>query len=76
MARASTDRAIKRGLRAPDGRYWLPVVPDGYFEVAYPNGNVQAALVEIDMGTLTLRRFRCKVQAFAGRSRTSRRAAA
>jgi hypothetical protein len=32
--------------------------------VTYPNGDVQCALVEVDMGTLTLRRFARKVQAF------------
>jgi hypothetical protein len=44
--------------------YWAPFLPDAYFEVSYPNGDVQVALVEIDMGTLTLRRFARKVQAF------------
>ena len=51
-------------VRAPQRDYWLPFLPDGYFEVTYPNGDVQACLVEIDMGTLTLRRFTRKVQAF------------
>jgi hypothetical protein len=46
------------------GDYWLPFLPDAYFEVHYPNDDVQACLVEIDMGTLTLRRFARKVQAF------------
>jgi hypothetical protein len=32
--------------------------------VVYPNGDVQCVIVEIDMGTLTLRRFARKVQAF------------
>src|SRR5919204_763449 len=32
--------------------------------VAYPDGRLQCALVEIDMGTLTLRRFARKVLAF------------
>ena len=50
--------------RSPQGDYWLPFLPDAYFEVIYPNDDVQACLVEIDMGTLTLRRFARKVQAF------------
>jgi len=44
--------------------YWAPFLPDAYFEITYPTGHVQVALVEIDMGTLTLRRFERKVQAF------------
>jgi hypothetical protein len=32
--------------------------------VTYPNDDVQCALVEIDMGTLTLRRYARKAQAF------------
>jgi hypothetical protein len=50
-------------VRSPQGDYWLPFLPDAYFEVIYPNDDVQAVLVEIDMGTLTLWRFACKVQA-------------
>jgi hypothetical protein len=51
-------------VRSRQGDYWLPFLPDAYLEVVYPNGEVQVCLVEIDMGTLTLRRFGRKVQAF------------
>jgi hypothetical protein len=51
-------------VRARQGDYWLPFLPDGYFEIAYRNGDVQACLVEIDVGTLTLRRFARKIQSF------------
>src|SRR6266540_3275389 len=44
-------------VRARRGDYWLPFLPDAYFEVAYTSDHVQCAIVEIDMGTLTLRRF-------------------
>src|SRR5713226_342986 len=57
-------RAKRMRVRAPNADYWLPFLPDGYFEVTYPSGDVQACLVEIDMGTLTLRRFARKMQAF------------
>jgi hypothetical protein len=57
-------RAKRMRVRARNADYWLPFLPDGYFEVSYSNGDVQACLVEIDMGTLTLRRFARKVQAF------------
>ena len=57
-------RAKRMRVRAYDSGYWLPFLPDGYFEVTYPSGDVQACLVEIDMGTLTLRRFARKLQAF------------
>jgi len=57
-------RAKRMRVRSPQGDYWLPFLPDAYFEVTYPNDNVQVCLVEIDMGTLTLRRFARKVQAF------------
>ena len=57
-------RAKRMRVRAPQADYWLPFLPDAYFEVIYPNGDVQCVLVEIDMGTLTLRRFARKMQAF------------
>src|SRR6266851_4549806 len=57
-------RAKRMRVRAPQADYWLPFLPDAYFEVIYPNDDVQCVLVEIDMGTLTLRRFGRKVQAF------------
>lgn len=57
-------RARRIRVRSPSTSYWLPFLPDAYFEVTYPSGDVQACLVEIDMGTLTLRRFARKVEAF------------
>jgi hypothetical protein len=57
-------RARRMRVRSPRGDYWLPFLPDGYFEVHYPNGDIQCVLVEIDMGTLTLRRFERKLLAF------------
>jgi hypothetical protein len=57
-------RARRMRVRSPQGDYWLPFLPDAYFEVLYPNGDVQCVLVEIDMGTLTLRRFGRKMLAF------------
>src|SRR5215831_4794854 len=57
-------RAKRMRVRSRHGDYWLPFLPDAYFEVTYPNGDVQCALVEVDMGTLTLRRFARKVEAF------------
>jgi hypothetical protein len=57
-------RAKRMRVRTPNADYWLPFLPDASFEVTYPNGDVQCIVVEIDMGTLTLRRFARKVQAF------------
>ena len=57
-------RARRMRVRSPQGNYWLPFLPDAYLEVHYPNGDIQCAVVEIDMGTLTLRRFGRKLQAF------------
>ncbi len=56
--------ARRMRVRAPQGDYWLPFLPDAYFEITYPTEDAQACLVEVDMGTLTLRRFGRKVQAF------------
>jgi hypothetical protein len=55
-----------RTMRVQDPRTgrWLPVLPDAAFEVVYPDGFVQTCLLEVDMGTLTLRRFRRKLRAF------------
>jgi hypothetical protein len=57
-------RAKRMRVRPPQGDYWLPFLPDAYFEVTYPDGDVQCTLVEVDMGTLTLRRFGRKALAF------------
>lgn len=57
-------RAMHMRVRSPSGDYWLPFLPDAYFEIIRPNGRVWSVVVEIDMGTLTLRRFARKVQAF------------
>src|SRR6266542_4105677 len=57
-------RARRMRVRAPRGDYWLPFLPDAYFEVAYTGEHVQCAIVEIAMGTLTLRRFRRMVHSF------------
>ncbi len=42
----------------------LPFLPDAYAELTYPDGDVQCCVVEIDNGTLPLRRFRRKLVAF------------
>jgi hypothetical protein len=39
-------------------------VPDGAFVIHYADGRVQYALVEIEMGTMPLQRFRQKMRAF------------
>jgi hypothetical protein len=57
-------RARKIRIYDPRTGWWLPVLPDAAFEVVYPDGCVQACLLEVDMGTLTLKRFRRKVRAF------------
>jgi hypothetical protein len=59
-----TLRARQVRVQDPRTQRWLPVLPDAGFEVIYPKGAVQTALLEVDMGTLTLARFRRKVRAF------------
>ncbi len=55
-----------RGERVRDerSRHWLPFLPDAAVELTYAEGDVQVCLVEIDMGTQPLRRFRRKARAF------------
>lgn len=48
----------------PQTDSWLPFLPDAYFELIYPNGDVQCVLVEIEVGTQTLRNFGRKMLAF------------
>ena len=52
-------------MRDPQSQSRLPVLPDAVFDVAYPDGAVQYCLLDVDMGTLTLDRFRRKVRTFA-----------
>lgn len=47
-----------------DERRWLPFLPDAIADARYPDKTWQTCLVEVDMGTLSLRRFRRKVRAF------------
>jgi hypothetical protein len=57
-------RARTMRVQDPQTDRWLPVLPDAAFEVTYADGFVQGCLLEVDMGTLTLRRFRRKLRAF------------
>lgn len=57
-------RARRMRVRSPSTGYWMPFLPDAYFEVTDPDGDTRCVVVEIDMGTLTLRRFPRKMQAF------------
>jgi len=57
-------RARRMQVRNPERGFWLPFLPDAYFEVVHADGRVQCGIVEVDMGTLTLRRFARKVRAF------------
>jgi hypothetical protein len=52
-------------MRDPQSQSRLPVLPDAVFDVAFPDGAVQYCLLDVDMGTLTLDRFRRKVRTFA-----------
>ena len=67
LRRWVSERTLRaQQVRVQDLRtgHWLPVLPDAGFEVSYPDGSVQSVLLEVDMGTLTLARFRRKVRAF------------
>ena len=57
-------RAEKRRVYDPESQKTLRVLPDAEFKIRYPSGRRQLGLVEIDMGTLTLNRFRQKMRAF------------
>jgi hypothetical protein len=57
-------RAKRMRVRSLSTGYWLPLLPDAYFEVADPDGDMRCLMLEIDMGTLTLRRFARKLQPF------------
>ena len=56
-------RARKLSVKDPDSGRRLPVLPDALFGLWYPDGTVQPAAVEIDMGTVELWRFRRKIRA-------------
>ena len=57
-------RAEKRRVYDPESEKKLRVLPDAEFKIRYPGGRLQWGLVEIDLGTLTLARFRQKMRAF------------
>jgi hypothetical protein len=55
-----------RHLRTTDPRTGrrLPFRPDGYFELAYPDGRLQCSLLELDTGSVHLPAFEQKIRAF------------
>ena len=57
-------RVRRLAARHSQTGYRLPVLPDGLFELVYANGVAHVGLLEVDMGTLTLARFRRKRAAF------------
>ena len=57
-------RAKRLRVRPADGTYPLPFLPDAYVELDYPDGTTQCCVVEIDNGTLPLRRFKRKLRGF------------
>ena len=57
-------RGYRARVRDPLSGRSLPFLPDAYVELVYPDDTVQCYLVEVDMGTLTLARFRRKLRAF------------
>lgn len=57
-------RARRIRVRDPRTGYLLPMLPDAYLELRYPSGAIQCVMLEVDMGTLTLARFRRKLRAF------------
>ena len=57
-------RARKARVRDPMTGRSIPWLPDGLFAVRYADNALQVALVEVDMGTVSLSRFRRKLRAF------------
>lgn len=57
-------RALRLGTRDPQTRRWRPFAPDSFFRVRYWGRYVRTAAVEVDNGTLPLRRWRNKVRSF------------
>jgi Replication-relaxation len=55
-----------RQLRVKDraGGRWLPFLPDGYFELHYASGRVQCCLLEVDLGTHSLKAMHRKLGTF------------
>jgi len=57
-------RARAERVKDPRSGKWLPFLPDAAVILRYPDGRTEVTLVEIDMGTQTLRRFWRKVRSF------------
>ncbi len=56
-------RAEKRRVFDDANQKLLRVLPDAEFGIRYPGGRVQWGMLEVDMGTHTLQRFRQKMRA-------------
>ena len=57
-------RAQKRFVVDPDTGKGVTIAPDGEFRIVYPDGAIQLGFLEVDMGTLPLRRFRKKMRGY------------
>jgi Replication-relaxation len=57
-------RARQLRVKDPAGGRWLPFLPDAYFELHYATGRVQCCLLEVDLGTHSLKAMRRKLRAF------------
>jgi hypothetical protein len=57
-------RRLKRRVEEHPSYRWLPVRPDGYFELWWPENHVRPCFVEIDMGTETNATIHWKMRAY------------
>ena len=57
-------RALHLRADVPHARFGAAFVPDGHFAITYADGLIHAGIVEVDTGTLPLRRFRRKLRIF------------
>lgn len=57
-------RRLNRRVEERPSYRWLPVRPDGYFELWWPENSVRPCFVEIDMGTETNATIHWKMRAY------------
>jgi len=57
-------RAQERHVVDPTTERRIAIIPDGEFSITYGDGSHQLSFLEVDMGTLPLRRFRKKIHGY------------
>ena len=62
--RTLKSQEMKDYVDDPSGRGKIPIVPDGYFCIRIPDGHKACFMLELDRGTVAIKRWRRKIRGY------------